>query len=628
MFAKNVTFNFAECMESFGITGASNNTDHTGDIIDEVSASIGGATVTISPKDEGATTENRFWATTSGPQLRMYSGKITVSAGTNRITQIIFNVSKWNEGITASPGSLNGNNPTITWTDDDDATSVEITFGGQAQINSMVITYRNPNASYTEEINGIYYDFLTTPSSNEAYVTSGDDLYTGDVVIPDQVAYNGLWYNVTTIKDKAFKNCVELTSITIPNGIVSIGKEAFYRCFGLTSLDIPETVNSIGNFAFFNCYNLTSITVDSNNEYYESLNNALIEKNTHTLILGCKNTVIPDGVTAIGGYAFYGTELSSVTIPNSVTSIGYDAFCFCRYITSLTIPASVTSIGESAFAGCERLTSITVESGNPVYDSRNNCNAIIRTSDNQLITGCKNTVIPYGVTSIGNNAFNECYLASMIIPNSVTSIGMYVFYSCFYLTSITIPNSVTSIDYCAFASCGRLTSVKVGWTTPLSIDQEVFFDGFDYAAATLYVPSGTRDAYLAAPYWQDFGTIQEYPKCATPTISVTDGKLHFECETPGAQFIYGYTFDGAGQNIGNDVPLSSSYNVWVVAKKSGYDDSDMVTKKVDANGLLGDVNQDGKVSISDAVGVVNIILDNGGASAPAIKTLDVDKGAE
>ena len=120
---------------------------------------------------------------------------------------------------------------------------------------------------------------------------------------------------------------------------------------------------------------------------------------------------------------------------------------------------------------------------------------------------------------------------------------------------------------------------------------------------------------------------QELSKCATPTISMIDGKLHFECETPGVTFYYGYTFNGSttGQNTGNDIPLSSSYNVWVIAKKSGYNDSDKVTKSIDVgvSGLQGDVNHDGKVSISDAVGIVNIIMNGGEAiAAPALSEPD------
>ena len=120
---------------------------------------------------------------------------------------------------------------------------------------------------------------------------------------------------------------------------------------------------------------------------------------------------------------------------------------------------------------------------------------------------------------------------------------------------------------------------------------------------------------------------QELSKCATPTISMIDGKLHFECETPGVTFNYGYTFNGSttGQNTGNDIPLSSSYNVWVIAKKSGYNDSDKVTKSIDVgvSGLQGDVNHDGKVSISDAVGIVNIIMNGGeGTAAPALSEPD------
>ena len=235
------------------------------------------------------------------------------------------------------------------------------------------------------------------------------------------------------------------------------------------------------------CSGLTSIVVEDGNTKYDSRSNcnAIIETSSNTLIAGCKNTTIPNSVTTIGQEAFGDCSgLTSITIPNSVTSIGTNAFDFCSGLTSITIPNSVTSIGDGAFRYCSGLTSIVVEEGNTNYDSRNNCNAIIKTSSNTLIAGCKNTTIPNSVTSIGRDAFSYC-----------TS-----------LTSITIPNSVTSIGSFAFSGCSSLTDVYCYAETVPTTESNSFF-GTPIIKIALHVPTASINAYKTISPWSGFKEI-------------------------------------------------------------------------------------------------------------------------
>lgn len=220
----------------------------------------------------------------------------------------------------------------------------------------------------------LYCYLFQYPNSSEAWVTSGGEPYTGNVEIPQNFWYNGATYEVTKIGDDAFKNCVDLTSVTIPNSVTEIGKSSFQNC-GLQSLDIPSSVTSIGEEAFLGCSHLATITVDENNTVYDSRGgcNAIIRKLDNTLLYGCKNTVIPSSVKAIGDYAFRScTGMTTLEIPEGVTTIGQDAFDYCTNLASLTIPASVTSIGVNAFMECDALTSVTVAWVTPLNISSKN----------------------------------------------------------------------------------------------------------------------------------------------------------------------------------------------------------------------------------------------------------------
>jgi hypothetical protein len=416
---------------------------------------------------------------------------------------------------------------------------------------------------------------------NAIIETSSNTLFAGckNTVIPN---------SVTSIGDMAFLSCNGLTSITIPNSVTSIGKYAFAYCKGLTTFTIPNSVKSISNgiflyssglkkivseitepfeigdigttsvilvvpdgtkaayqstagwSSFTNIYEASDVIV-GNTYLINDVSYTIGENNTASVTSSNKDisgaVVIPSqldlkgekyDVTSIGDGAFiYCSGLTSVNIPTSVTKIGEIAFYGCTGLSSVTIPNSVISIGTQAFSYCSGLTSIVVETGNAKYDSRDNCNAIIETSSNTLIAGCKNTVIPNSVTSLGRGAFLYCSgLTSVTIPNSVTSIGMEAFSSCSNLTSVTIGNSVKSIGYYAFYWCSGLTSVTIpnsvtsisngafqycsGLKTIVSEITEPFEIGnIGTTSVILIVPDGTKAAYQSTAGWSSFKSIFE-----------------------------------------------------------------------------------------------------------------------
>lgn len=348
---------------------------------------------------------------------------------------------------------------------------------------------------------------------------------------------------VTSIGASAFSGCNSLSSIVIPEGVTTIGRRAFYNCTGLTSVAIPSSVDNIGYEVFCGCTGIKELYMaDSmeplNCDYSYSKDYFFKDSPIEYMYLGreitnydvnytfakwkgtLKTAVIGDGVTTILDFMFDSCySLSSITISDKVKHIGMDAFYYCDGFTSivlpkelisigstafmnnsivnLTIPNSVTDIGRNAFGESKKLESLVVESRNAVYDSRNNCNAIIETSTNTLVKGCKNTVVPSDVTSIGDYAFNYCDFSTVILPQSISSIGTHAFYYCKNLTSIICEAKTPPVIG------GAYTFYNVARNIPI------------------YVPESSVSAYKSAEYWSEFTNFQTIPEI---NISLTDGE--------------------------------------------------------------------------------------------------------
>ena len=260
--------------------------------------------------------------------------------------------------------------------------------------------------------------------------------------IPDDVKIIGAY---------AFCGCSDLKSIEIPDNVSEIQVAAFDDCSNLTAIHIPAGVDKIALGVFMGCSNLNSITIDSANRSYESPGNAnaIIDKGTMTLLEGSNNTVIPEGVKRIW----------------------QNAFAERIHLKSITIPASVTSIVGMPFSDCDSLEEIKVDADNAIFDSRNNCNAIIESATNTLIAGCGKTVIPEGIETIGDSAFERVKtLTHVTIPKSVTEIRGYAFERCENLSTVNLQKGIQTIGYGAFTECVGLTNL-IFWQA-VTIDED------------------------------------------------------------------------------------------------------------------------------------------------------------
>ena len=393
-----------------------------------------------------------------------------------------------------------------------------------------------------------FIEYVDDYSSNP--LCYGGHLYLNGEEVRDLVIPNG----IKSIK-MAFAGCSGLTSVTIPDGVTSIEKYAFYLCRDLTSVTIPNSVTSIGNYAFESCRGLTSVTIPNSV--------TSIGGYAFSGCSGLTSFTIGNSVKSIGERAIQGCKsLTSINIPNSVTSIGDGAFQACRGLTSVTIPASVTSIGKGIFTYCRDLNSINVEEGNRKYDSRDNCNGVIRTESNTLIAGCKNTVIPSSVTSIGESTFyGFTGLTSITIPSSVTSIGEWAFSDCRGLTSVTIPASVTSIGTSAFFQCSSLISVTCMAKDVPSVNGSYKSLGFDITQATLYVFKSSAEKYKSTEPWSRFGKIIALEQSTYTLTYMVDGKVYKTLEYKKGENISpeeepqkdGYIFSG-WENLPEEMP--------------------------------------------------------------------------
>lgn len=342
-----------------------------------------------------------------------------------------------------------------------------------------------------------------------------------------------------------------ITSLTIEDGVQNVGSYAFYYCGNITEAELPDSVNEIGEHAFFYSTGLKTINIP------DSV--TVIKLGAFDGCHALENVELHEGITEIQSLAFSTCDsLSSVTLPESLETLGYQVFYSCDLLKSFNLPKNVTQIGTCILGGGNSLNTITVDPENTVYDSRENCNAIIETATNTLLEGCKSTTIPASVTTIGQSAFDWCTgLKTIEIPGTVKTIGFNAFnYS--GVTEVVIDEGVEKLDTQAFGNCLSLKKI----TIPESVT--------DISSTTF---NGTKDF-----------TIYGYEGSAAEEFANIRGFNFVALEKP---VIYGDV------NGDRNVDVLDA----VLIQKYAAEKTELTEEQI----KLGDVNNDGVVDTLDAV---------------------------
>lgn len=440
--------------------------------------------------------------------------------------------------------------------------------------------------AYDIEVDGLYYSVIK--KARRATVVGVSKTLT-EAIIPDKIVFEDLECNVVAIDDLAFMQGSEhLKNVVIGNNVEKIGIYAF-EFTKIKSITIPKSVKEIDSDAFRDCNSLEAVYIEDisawcNISFSKTKSNPLyFAKNLYLNNELVTDLVIPDDVTEIKDYSFTNAScIKTLSIPDHISKIGEASFYNCIGLTNVKLPYNLETIGRNAFESCISLTSVEIPDK-------------VKTIGYAAFYNCKNmenVKMPNSLETLGDEAFRYCEkLKSISINGTIKNIPYRCFEYCKSLTTVSIPSSIVNLeDYC-FAYCKELTDITCYAESAPSASYTYSFIDSSPEYATLHVPSTSIESYQNTRTWSRFGSIVaitepgiETPKCSTPNVTFTDGKLQFICDTEGAKCYYTLSNSDVKNNDtlveGNSVNFDACYNISFYAIADGYTNSDTATAKL------------------------------------------------